>query len=159
MKLLEDHGKRLFKEYGIPIPEGRTIATVEEVGEISGPVVLKALVPVGGRGKAGGVIRADTAEEARKAAEHLLGMEIKGFRADSVLIEDAISMPRELYLSLTVDRAAGLPVLLASPQGGMDIESLPDRDIGRWSVHRSWGAASPGEGRGEVPGVPEREEV
>lgn len=135
MRLLEDHGKRLFREYGLRVPPGRTVTAPDEVGPIAGPVVLKALVPIGGRGKAGGVLRASTAEEARLAAQRLLGMDIKGFTAASVLVEEAIAMPREIYLGLTVDRAAGLPVLLASARGGVDIESLPDRDIGRWTIH------------------------
>ena len=135
MRLLEDHGKRLFSEYGLSVPRGRTVTAPEEVDQIDGPVVLKALVPVGGRGKAGGVLRASSSEEARAAAERLLGMGIRGFRVGSVLIEEEIAMPRELYLSLTVDRSSGLPVLLASAKGGMDIEGLPDSEIGRWTVH------------------------
>ncbi|WP_019177399.1 succinate--CoA ligase subunit beta [Methanomassiliicoccus luminyensis] len=135
MRLLEDHGKRLFREYGLRVPRGRTVTTPEEVDHIAGPMVLKALVPVGGRGKAGGVLKAATVEEARSAARRLLGMNIKGFRARSVLIEEETPMSREIYLSLTVDRSSGLPALLASPQGGVDIESLPDSAIARWTIH------------------------
>ncbi|MEM2870293.1 MAG: ADP-forming succinate--CoA ligase subunit beta [Thermoplasmata archaeon] len=129
MKLMEDRGRELLARHGVPVPSGRAVSSPDEITAIPGEVVLKALVPVGGRGKAGGVKFARSLEEARQRASEILGMEIKGFRVRSVLVAEKINIARELYLSIMVDREAGMPLLMASSEGGMEIESVPEEKI------------------------------
>lgn len=128
MKLHEYQSKFLFREFGIPIPEGKVAATAAEArqiaSEIGGVVVIKAQVHVGGRGKAGGVKVAKNAEEARACAEDILGMTIKGLSVQKVLVDPGADITRELYLAITNDRGAGKPLIMASMEGGMDIEQL-----------------------------------
>ena len=128
MKLHEYQSKVLFREYGIPIPEG-AIATSADAAEriardIGGTVVVKAQVHVGGRGKAGGVKLAKTAAQARAAAERILGMDIKGLTVETVLIDPGADIQGEIYLAITNDRGAGKPLIMCSMEGGMDIEEL-----------------------------------
>ena len=128
MKLHEYQSKFLFRDYGIPIPEGRVAATADEVyaaaAEIGGTVVVKAQVHVGGRGKAGGVKVARDADEARACAEQILGMDIKGLRVAKVLVDPGADIQQEIYLAITNDRSAGKPLIMSSMEGGMDIEEL-----------------------------------
>ncbi|MCY4018413.1 MAG: ADP-forming succinate--CoA ligase subunit beta [Chloroflexi bacterium] len=128
MKLHEYQSKFLFRDFGIPIPEGVVATTADEVqqiaAELSGVVVIKAQVHVGGRGKAGGVKVAKNAEEARACAEEILGMDIKGLRVEKVLVDPGADIDREIYLAITNDRGAGRPLIMASMDGGMDIEEL-----------------------------------
>ncbi len=128
MKLHEYQSKFLFRDYGIPIPQGQVATTAEEVyaiaGELGGVVVVKAQVHVGGRGKAGGVKVAKNAEEARRYAEQILGMDIKGLRVDKVLVDPGADIKQEIYLAITNDRGAGMPLIMTSMEGGMDIEEL-----------------------------------
>src|SRR5256886_9324409 len=91
-----------------------------------GPVAVKAQVPVGGRGKAGGIKLAKTADEARKAAEQIIGMDIKGFKVPLVYCEAALEIEREIYLGFTVDRDARANILMLSAKGGMDIEQVAE---------------------------------
>src|SRR6266480_277846 len=91
-----------------------------------GPVAVKAQVPVGGRGKAGGIKLAKTADEARKAAEQIIGMDIKGFKVPLVYCEAALEIEREIYLGFTVDRDARANILMLSGKGGMDIEQVAE---------------------------------
>lgn len=128
MKLLEYEAKEIAKKYGIPIPQGVLIERPDQVSEaieeLGLPVVLKAQVPVAGRGKAGGVKLARDPDEALEKAEQLFSMEIKGYPVLSVLVEKAENIKRELYLSFTIDRANRRIVMLASGEGGMEIEEL-----------------------------------
>ena len=128
MKLLEYEAKEIAKKYGIPIPQGVLIERPDQVNEVIEelglPVVLKAQVPVAGRGKAGGVKLARDPDEALEKAEQLFSMEIKGYPVLSVLVEKAENIKRELYLSFTIDRANRRIVMLASGEGGMEIEEL-----------------------------------
>lgn len=128
MKLHEYQSKFLFREFGIPIPEGKVAATAAEAQQIAsaigGVVVIKAQVHVGGRGKAGGVKVAKNAEEARAYAEDILGMTIKGLPVQKVLVDPGADIAREIYLAITNDRGAGKPLIMASMEGGMDIEQL-----------------------------------
>ncbi len=132
MKLVEYQGKELFKENGIPVPKGRIAATTTEAGaiasEIGGKAVLKAQVPVGGRGKAGGIKIAENQEEARILAGELLGMDLKGFEVEKLLVEEFLNIERELYLSLIVDSNSGKIILLFSLAGGMDIEEVAEKE-------------------------------
>ena len=128
MKLHEYQSKFLFREYGIPVPEGKVATTADEIqkiaAELGGLVVVKAQVHVGGRGKAGGVKVAKNAEDARICGEQILGMEIKGLRVEKVLVDPAADIEHEIYLAITNDRGAGQPLIMTSMEGGMDIEEL-----------------------------------
>jgi succinyl-CoA synthetase beta subunit len=110
MRLMEWQGKRLLAEAGIPVPEGSVVETPEAAGEaatrLGKPVMVKAQVRIGGRGKAGGILRAADAMAAEKAAESLLGREIKGRMVRQVLVEEQINAERELYVGFTVDYSA-----------------------------------------------------
>lgn len=128
MKLHEYQSKFLFRDYGIPVPEGKVATTPDEVyniaTEIGGVVVVKAQVHVGGRGKAGGVKVAKNAEEARTYGEQILGMDIKGLTVEKVLVDPGADIQQEIYLAITNDRSVGMPLIMTSMEGGMDIEEL-----------------------------------
>ncbi len=128
MKLHEYQSKLCFAEYGIPVPRGKVAATPREAfeaaEEIGGPVVVKAQVLVGGRGKAGGVRLARTPEEAEQHASAILGMNIRGLTVKKVLVDPAADIKAEIYLGVTTDRAARRTVMMASAAGGVDIEEV-----------------------------------
>ena len=128
MNLLEYEAKEIAKKYKIPIPPGVLIEEANQVhqaiDELGLPVVLKAQVPVAGRGKAGGVKLVRDPDEAIEVVEELLSKEIKGYPVFSLLVEKAANIRRELYLSFTLDRANRRIVMLASGEGGMEIEEL-----------------------------------
>lgn len=128
MKLEEFQAKRLFREYGIPAPDGVMVTTAEEARsaaeKIGCPVVIKAQVQAGGRGKAGGVKLAGTPPEAYMASESILGMDIKGFRVERLLVDPAVSISAEYYVGITIDRRKKQPVMMVSASGGMDIEKV-----------------------------------
>jgi succinyl-CoA synthetase beta subunit len=128
MKLHEYQSKLIFAEYGVPIPKGRVAATAIEAKQIAqelgGRVVVKSQVLVGGRGKAGGIRLAKNPAEAEELATQILGMEIKGLPVRKVLIDEAANIEKEIYLGITNDRAARKPVMMASAEGGVDIEEV-----------------------------------
>jgi succinyl-CoA synthetase beta subunit len=128
MKLHEYQSKTIFAKYGIPIPKGRVAATADEAKQIAeelgGRVVIKAQVLVGGRGKAGGVKVAKNADEAAELAQQILTMTIKGLPVRKVLVDEAAAIAHEIYFSITNDRAARKPVMIASAAGGVDIEEV-----------------------------------
>jgi succinyl-CoA synthetase beta subunit len=128
MKLHEYQSKLIFAKYGIPIPKGRVAATAGEAKqvaeELGGRVVVKSQVLVGGRGKAGGIRLAKSADEAEDLATEILGMEIKGLPVRKVLVDEAANIDKEIYLGITNDRAARKPVLMASAAGGVEIEEV-----------------------------------
>lgn len=128
MNLHEYQSKNLFAKYGIPTPKGRVASSPQEVydiaKELGGTVVVKSQVLTGGRGKAGGVKLGKTPEEAMKHGEAILGMQIKGLTVHKVLVDPGADIKQELYLSITNDRAARRPLLMASAAGGMDIEQV-----------------------------------
>ncbi len=132
MDLLEYQGKQLFRNHGVPTPEGRPATTVdsavEAAEELGYPVVIKAQVLIGGRGKAGGIKLAQNREEAEQHAEAILGMDIRGFTVHEVWIEAASEIDEEYYASIVFDRAAKAPLFMLSTQGGMDIEEVAERD-------------------------------
>jgi succinyl-CoA synthetase beta subunit/citryl-CoA synthetase large subunit len=123
VRLLEFEAKALLREYGIPVGSGRVIASVEEVA-INGPSVLKAQVPVGGRGKAGGVVFVKNGDEARREASRLLGSHLRGYPVTRLLIEDRILAEKEYFLAVTYDMAAKAATVIFSAEGGVDIEEL-----------------------------------
>jgi succinyl-CoA synthetase beta subunit len=128
MKLHEYRSKKLFAQHGIPIPRGRVAMTAQEAKviaqELGGRVVIKAQVLVGGRGKAGGICLVDSPEEAEEAATRVLGMRIKGLPVRRILVDEAAHIQSEIYLSVTNDRSKRCPVMIASAEGGVDIEEV-----------------------------------
>jgi succinyl-CoA synthetase beta subunit len=127
MRFLEYQVKERFRAAGIPVPDGRLAKTPDEAALAAGalgPIAVKAQVPVGGRGKAGGIKLARTAADAKRVAGEILGMTIKGYTVKEVWCETAQDITRELYLGLTLDRDARKPVLILSAQGGMEIEEV-----------------------------------
>src|SRR5215470_3047915 len=128
MDLFEYQGKQLFARYGIPVSAGEAVTTVDNAvaaaERVGYPVVIKAQVQVGGRGKAGGVKLAENADEARTHAENILGMDIKGHVVKVVWIEHASDIAEEYYASFTLDRGAKKHLGMLSAQGGVDIEGV-----------------------------------
>jgi succinyl-CoA synthetase beta subunit len=126
MKIHEYQAKELFARAGIPVPQGRVARTPAEAEKaaaaIGKPVVVKAQVLVGGRGKAGGVKLAATPAEAREKAEKILGMDIKGEKVQKVLISEAVDIDREIYVAVILDRRTHRPLIMASAEGGVEIE-------------------------------------
>ncbi len=128
MKLHEYQAKGFLREYGIPVPDGKAASTPQEaraIAEAIGcPVMVKAQVLVGGRGKAGGVKMARTPEEAEARAREIIGMRIKGIDVQRVLVAAAVDIAAEYYFSLAVDRSGKTVQCIASASGGMDIEEI-----------------------------------
>jgi len=129
MKLFEYRGKELFAKYGISVPNGRLVKDKNDFSGLNFPFVLKAQVPIGGRGKAGGIKSAENLEKAKDYFSKIMGMDIKGYKVRKVLAEEKVGIKKELYLSITLDRAKRMPLIMASASGGMDIESVPDNEI------------------------------
>ena len=128
MDLYEYQGKELFRCFGIPTSDGRLATTPAEARaaaeELGCPVVVKAQVLTGGRGKAGGIKLAESAADAEARAGEILGMDIRGHTVTKVWIERASEIEREYYLSLTFDRSAKKPLFMFTTQGGIDIEEV-----------------------------------
>ena len=127
MDLEEAEGKRVIAEAGIAVPPGELCADVEAVAaavERLGPCAIKAQVPAGKRGKAGGVRLVENAEQSRSAAEAILGMEIAGYRVNRVLVEKRASIAQEFYAAVLNDVESRAPLVLFSAVGGMDIEQI-----------------------------------
>src|SRR5947209_5455478 len=141
MDLLEYQGKQLFKKHDVPVPEGRPATTVEEAVEaaegLGYPVVIKAQVLIGGRGKAGGIKLAGDRQQAEEHARAILGMDIRGFTVHELYIERASEIAEEYYASFVFDRSEKKPMAMLSRMGGMDVEEIAARDSGaiaRWHV-------------------------
>jgi succinyl-CoA synthetase beta subunit len=135
MKIHEFQAKQILSQYGVAIPRGEVAETAAKAGEIAqrlgGPVVLKAQIHAGGRGKGGGIKVAKSPEEARGLAEKMLGMTLithqtgpQGKLVKRLLVEEALGVAKELYLGIVIDRARECPVVMASTEGGMEIEKV-----------------------------------
>jgi succinyl-CoA synthetase beta subunit len=128
MDLLEYKGKHVLARYGVPLFAGKEASTVEEAvaaaDEIGYPVVVKAQVKIGGRGKAGGIKIADDAAEAREHATNILGMDIRGHVVHELWLQEATDIASEYYAAIVFDRSAKAPLVMLSTQGGMDIEQV-----------------------------------
>ena len=128
MKIHEVDARAIFSKYGLPVPPSRLVraaAEAEEAArEIGCPVVVKAQVLVGGRGKAGGVKLASSPAEASQKATAILGMDLKGITVEKVLIARAVDIAREFYVGMVVDRRSRKPLMMVSPAGGIDIEEV-----------------------------------
>src|SRR4029450_13752125 len=143
MKIHEYQGKAILKKYGVPLPKGMVVFTAEEARHAAvtlggGTVVVKAQIHAGGRGKGGGVKVVKNPDEAYEAAKKMMGMQLvthqtgpEGRIVKRLLIEEGVAIARELYLGLVLDRSTRRPVLMASPDGGVEIEKgaaeTPDR--------------------------------
>jgi succinyl-CoA synthetase beta subunit len=132
VNLYEYQGKQFFARYGIPVSPGEAATTVEEAvaaaDRVGYPVVVKAQVQVGGRGKAGGIKLANDAEECREHAGNILGMDIKGHTVEIVWVEHASDIAEEYYASFTLDRSAKKHLGMLSAQGGVEIEAVAESD-------------------------------
>jgi len=144
MKIHEYQAKELFRKSGIPVPTGKICKDKEDISSLLAgmqmPVAVKAQILAGGRGKGGGVVLARTTEEAQKAAENILGMQlitkqtgIEGTKVRTILLEQGVGIAHELYLSMLIGREQAGIIIIASRDGGMDIETVaaetPDRII------------------------------
>jgi succinyl-CoA synthetase beta subunit len=132
MDLLEYQGKKLFQKHGVPVPDGRHANTVEEAvaaaEELGYPVVVKAQVQIGGRGKAGGIKLANDRSEAEQHAEAILGMDIRGLTVHELYVEKASDIAEEYYAAVVFDRGAKQPMVMLSRMGGMDVEEIAEKD-------------------------------
>ncbi len=124
MRLYEYEGKRLFRRYRIPVPDGVLIGDLAELDKVVYPVVIKAQVFTGGRGKAGAIKIANSRPEAVEAISELRGKIISGYKVEKVLVERKVAIEKEFYLSATIDRLKHQPLIIASSEGGMDIEEI-----------------------------------
>ena len=131
MDLYEYQGKQLFRQFGIPVSEGRPATTPAEARaaaeELGGQVVVKAQVLTGGRGKAGGIKLADGPADAEEKAKQILGLDIRGHVVRTLWIERASEIAKEYYLSLTFDRGVKKPLFMFTTQGGIDIEEVAEQ--------------------------------
>ncbi len=146
MKIHEYQAKDILARYGVPLQPGRVAYTPEEAEaiarELGGPVVIKAQVYVGGRGKAGGIQFGDTPAQARTAAAKVLGMDIKGLKVEKVLVVSKIDIKEEYYLGIILDRKTQAPVVMVSKEGGIDIEEVaataPEKIV-KQPIDMRWG--------------------
>jgi succinyl-CoA synthetase beta subunit len=126
MRIQEYQSKRIFSQYGIPIPKGRVainaIVADHIYEELKSDVVIKAQVLTGGRGKSGGIRLAKSSEQVEEVTNAILGLTIKGIPVRKLLVEEAIKIDQEFFIAIVSDKDAGLPLLMASKYGGMDIE-------------------------------------
>ena len=139
MKLLEYQGKELFRRYDIPVTKGIVVSTLDalehKVADLNFPVAVKVQIPTGGRGKAGGIKIVDNIYALKETVREFLGSTIKNYRVGEVLIEEAKTPVKELYLGFIIDRDAKMPLLIASSEGGVDIESAPEEKIYRTHIN------------------------
>jgi succinyl-CoA synthetase beta subunit len=149
LKIHEYQAKSILARYGIPVQPGKVAFTPEEAEtiarELGKPVVIKAQVYVGGRGKAGGIQFGDTPEQAREAASRVIGMDIKGLTVEKVLVTSKIDIKEEYYLGIVLDRKSQAPVVMVSTAGGIDIEDVaentPEKII-QQPIDMHWGLRS-----------------
>jgi succinyl-CoA synthetase beta subunit len=172
MKIHEYQAKEILKNYGVPVPKGRVAETPEEAGRIAKEIgtetiVVKAQIHAGGRGKGGGIQIVHSAREAQSAAKKILGMRLithqtrpAGRLVRKVLVEEGIEIEEELYLGMVVDRSRACPVIMASREGGVEIEKVaaesPEKIIKEWispvTGFRAFHANNIGYGLGLEPG-------
>lgn len=140
MKIHEYQARQLFADHGLPVPPGEIATTIAEAFEIASrfnkPVMVKAQVLVGGRGKAGGIKYSESAEAARVLATKILGMDIKGEKVHKVLVSEAVEILSECYVGIILDRATQRPVIMVSPAGGVDIEEVAAKTPKK--IHKLW---------------------
>ena len=128
MRVLEFQAKRLLQERGIPIPKGVLVRSAGDLAGLDYPAVLKAQVPVGGRGKAGGIRVVRDVAEASRSLRELLALSVRGHSVRVVLAEEQLAAAREFYVAVAIDRTRNAPILLASAAGGVEIEETAKQD-------------------------------
>jgi len=132
MDLLEYQGKQLFARHGVPIPDGKAASSVEDAvaaaDDLGYPVVIKAQVLIGGRGKAGGIKLAKDRDEAERHAAAIIGMDIRGFTVHELYVEKASDIAEEYYAAVIFDRGAKKPMVMLSRMGGMEVEEIAEKD-------------------------------
>jgi succinyl-CoA synthetase beta subunit len=146
MKMHEYQAKEILARYGIPVQPGNVATTPEQAEQIARefgvPVVIKAQVYVGGRGKAGGIQFGDTPAQARESARRVLGMDIKGLTVEKVLVTPKIAIQEEYYAGIVLDRASQAPLVMVSAAGGVDIEEVaattPEKIV-KYPIDVRWG--------------------
>jgi len=152
MKLFEFEAKNILTGYGIPIPKGNIATKSDEAEatarEIGKPAVLKAQIPVSGRGKAGGIMFASDATEAKNIASNLIGSTINGSIVGSLLVEEKIDIVEQFYASVAIDRQAKTYIVLASTSGGVNIEEVAR--VSPEKISRHWVDPAAGFGRSEA---------
>src|SRR5690348_13060222 len=137
MKIHEYQAKSILARYGVPVPQGEVVFSAADAAaaakRLGGTVVVKAQIHAGGRGKGGGVKVVKSPEQAQEAAQKMIGMNLvtyqtgpQGQRVERVLVEQGLSIQRELYLGLVLDRSSERPVLMVSPDGGVEIEKVAE---------------------------------
>jgi succinyl-CoA synthetase beta subunit len=148
MKIHEYQAKKIFSKYGIPIPKGNVALSMEEAVQVSReigrpPYVIKAQIHAGGRGKGGGVKKAQSLNEVEAHSKKILGMTLvthqtgpEGKKVRRVLVEEGLAIEQELYLGITLDRTRSLPVIIFSSAGGMDIEEVAEKTPER--IKKEW---------------------
>ncbi len=129
VNLLEYEGKEIFKRYGIKIPAGDLVRSEDRFPLIKKPMVLKAQVPTGHRGKNGGVVVVKTLKEAQSALRNMQKLEFDGFSPKAFLLEDMVKHSSEVYISISLDRSNRSPMLMVSASGGVNIEDMPKEKI------------------------------
>ncbi|HUR68515.1 MAG TPA: ADP-forming succinate--CoA ligase subunit beta [Candidatus Thermoplasmatota archaeon] len=138
MKLYEYQGRQVFERLGIPTPKGVVVSSMDELEKVKDqlvyPLVVKAQVLVGGRGKAGGIQFADNWEQAKAKTRQVLGMNIKGLTVEKVFLVQKLDFAKELYCSVLLDRSSRTPMVLFSEEGGVEIEAVADEKIKRVHV-------------------------
>jgi len=127
VRLLECESKDILNKYQIVTPSGNVVASVDKL-EVESPVMLKAQVPIGGRGKVGGILVALTTGQAKKNVKHLLSMWVRGYKAKKILMEEKLDIEREYFMAITYDTVAKSPLAIFAAEGGVDIESLVERE-------------------------------
>lgn len=136
MRLLEHEAKEIMRRYRIPLPSGYVVESAAKIQEVNGPVMLKAQIPLGGRGKSGGIIEASSLGEARNKVEHLLSTRTRGYTSRKVLVEKKIAVAQEVFMAITYDTVAKEPLAIFSREGGVDVEELaatkPEKVIREW---------------------------
>ena len=148
MDLLEYQGKQLFAKHGVPVPDGRPATAVPEAvkaaEDVGFPVVIKAQVQIGGRGKAGGIKLANDRQEAEEHATAILGMDIRGYTVRELYVEKASEIDEEYYAAIVFDRSAKKPMVMLSRMGGMDVEEVAERIPRHADAARGPAARHPG---------------
>lgn len=126
MRLLECESKEILSKYQIATPPGRVVSFINNL-DIKPPVMLKAQIPIGGRGKSGGIFEASTSDEAKAKIEQLLATWVRGYKATKILVEEKLDIDQEFFMAITVDTVAKSPLAIFSSEGGVDIEALAER--------------------------------
>ncbi len=127
MRLLECEAKEILNKYQIVTPSGSAVASVGKL-DVKPPLILKAQVPIGGRGKSGGILEASTNKEAKIKIEQLLSTWVRGYKSRKILMEEKLDIDREFFMAITYDTVAKAPLAIFSREGGVDIEALAERE-------------------------------